>query len=440
MSDQADSLSPPSGEAKAPKGALATVFMVVFIDLLGFGIVLPLVPRIAERYFAVIDVPEAMRGFWIGVMYTGFSAMQFIFAPIWGRLSDRYGRKPILMLGLGGSVVFYSVFGIALLLDPQTVAYLGIALIFLSRIGAGIAGATIATAQAVIADCTTPEKRSRGMALIGAAFGIGFTFGPLLAAGSLYFFPGEVAVPGFLAAGLSAIAFLFAWRKMPETLKPGDDSAKVVHRGWLDIAGLKRVLATPTVGLLVLTFFLTTFGFANFEGTLSILTKESFGFGNQNNFLTFAYVGFVLMVMQGWLYRKLAKTMDEVILMRIGLALMFLGLAQLAGVTAWQAGGDSAARLTAFFVALGFSVTGFAFLTPSVTSLISRRSDPTRQGEVLGVNQAFSALARILGPLVGMTVFYWESSHVLPYVIAAALLAVVMVLIPRIHARPKGAA
>ncbi|MFM7161569.1 MAG: MFS transporter, partial [Planctomycetaceae bacterium] len=169
---------------RSSKAPLLIIFLTVFIDLLGFGIVLPLLPRYAKSFSAT--------GLQLGLLMASFSIMQFLFAPIWGRISDRVGRRPILILGLAGSVLFYTLFGYCTSLGPQG-RLLGLGILpwlFLCRIGAGIAGATIPTAQAYIADVTGPEQRARGMALIGAAFGIGFTFGPLLGAA---FVPGDLA-------------------------------------------------------------------------------------------------------------------------------------------------------------------------------------------------------------------------------------------------------
>ena len=187
--------TPPEPTSAANRSALVVVFLVVFIDLLGFGIVLPLLPRYAERYLPHTDVPPAAYGAFVGVVMAIFSAMQFVFAPIWGRLSDRVGRRPVLLVGLGGSVVFYALFGLASEIRPEDGAWLALGLILVSRVGAGVAGATISTAQAVIADCTTPQKRAHGMALIGAAFGIGFTFGPLIAFAGLKLFPDRPGAP-----------------------------------------------------------------------------------------------------------------------------------------------------------------------------------------------------------------------------------------------------
>src|SRR5262245_63942045 len=200
------------GSQAAPRAALLTVFLVVFIDLLGFGIVLPLLPRYSEKLLEPAGIERQLHGLVTGCLLAVFSLMQFLFAPIWGRVSDRVGRRPILVLGLAGSVVFYALFGYASSL-AATEARLALVLMFLSRIGAGVAGATIATAQAVIADTTTPEKRAHGMALIGIAFGIGFTFGPLVGLSSL-FIPFKGAA-GLAAATLSLTALILAGPFLP---------------------------------------------------------------------------------------------------------------------------------------------------------------------------------------------------------------------------------
>ena len=427
---------PPENTARsASRAALLNVFLVVFIDLLGFGIVLPLLPRYAERLLGPAGYSRQLeQGLIIGALLSVFSLMQFVFAPIWGRVSDRVGRRPILLVGLVGSVVFYGLFGYASSLmgsgeakpAPET-ATLALWLMFIARIGAGIAGATIATAQAVIADCTPKEKRAHGMALIGAAFGIGFTFGPLLAGVSMIFLPGHPEFAGYAASTLSLLALLLAIARMPETRRP---DTLAPRRNWLDVHGLWSTLQTPTVGRLVLTFFLATFGFAGFEGTLALL-NEDLGYNEQANYWIFAYVGFVLMLTQGFLYRRLVKRHHEVWLMWLGVGFMFLGLVGLAAV-AMSAQGLSL-RATAYFGALALGVVGFAFLTPSAQALISKRSDPARQGEVLGVNQSFSALARILGPVTGVVLFKLQPSHVLPYAASAVLLAVVMVLLRQVR-------
>jgi MFS family permease len=414
------------------------VFLVVFIDLLGFGIVIPLLPRYGDRYVREL-LPSAeaggesrAAGAVLGLLMASFSAMQFIFAPIWGRISDRVGRRPILLLGLVGSVLFYTLFGYASDL-PEAQAVLALTLLFVARIGAGVAGATIATAQAVIADCTTPERRKHGMALIGAAFGIGFTFGPLVGFASLYWFPEHHGVIGYSAAGLSFLALLLGLILLPETRH--FEEAPPLQRRWLDWRATRNVLNNPVLAPIVLVFFLATLGFGGFEPTLALLIKDALALDERHSFLVFAYVGFVLVMTQGFLYRRLANRLSEVTFMALGLLFMALGLVLLGGVT-WLATHQSAewGTLLAFMlVSMTLAVIGFAFLTPSAQALVSRRSDPAKQGEILGVNQSAASLARILGPIFGLSLYKLTPSHLLPYLFGAALLLIMLPLLPRIR-------
>ena len=441
--------TPASFDNRTAKAALLTVFLVVVIDLLGFGIVLPLLPLYARDLLLPLlpgDDNRQLRGLLLGLLMSSFSAMQFLFAPIWGLISDRIGRRPILLLGLAGSVVFYALFGIASDLGATVSAALGLALIFVARVGAGMAGATISTAQAVIADSTTPEKRSRGMALIGAAFGIGFTCGPLLAAAS--FVVPLHGAPGYAAAIFSAIALGIGLARMPETLRAGSIARK---RHWLDLHGLRTVLHNPAVGILVLTFFLATLAFGSLESTLAFvnqvlldpqaeLTREtaqekvlSVEKLRQNSYV-FAYVGFVLMLTQGLIYRRLVQRIGEVRFMRAGTALMGVGLVGAVVILVTRDPDETQSwELVLAGLVVTVSVIGFALLTPSAQALISRRCDAAIQGEVLGVNQSASAMARILGPAIGVSLFFTTTSHALPYTLGAGLLAVVLLMTLRLR-------
>ncbi|HUG71475.1 MAG TPA: MFS transporter, partial [Pirellulaceae bacterium] len=195
------------------RGSLLVIFLTVFVDLLGFGMVIPLLPIYADQF----TVDEL--GWQLGALMASFSVMQFFCAPLWGRLSDRIGRRPVLMIGLAGSVVFYFLFGIATI-------WKSLPLLFVARIGAGIAGATISTAQAYIADTTSLENRAKGMALIGMGFGLGFTFGPLL---GFLAVPSQDAEPGpwpgYAAAILSAIALGLAAFLLPESKHANSETA-----------------------------------------------------------------------------------------------------------------------------------------------------------------------------------------------------------------------
>ncbi len=415
-------------DARESKRALLIVFLVVVIDLFGFGIVLPLLPRYTELY--TDGMSELSRGLIIGSLMSSFSAMQFLFAPLWGRVSDRIGRRPVLVLGLVGSVVFYGLFGYASTFGKDQ-ATLGLILMYVSRMGAGLAGATISTAAAVVADNTTKEDRAKGMALIGAAFGLGFAIGPLLAFAGAKLFPDARSGPGYLAATLSLIALILAWRLMPETNR---GMAETRSRDLWRFHGLLTVVRESAVGLLILSFFMAVFAFANFEGTLSLLTKSAFDYSDDANYLIFSFVGASLMIAQGVIYRRLVGRFNEWSLARAGLVIMLVGMANLAAVAAF-ATPDANPRimLTWFLLTLFAAVTGFAFLNPSLNALISRRSDPTRQGEILGINQSASALARILGPAVGNVLFRQTARHELPYLVAAAMLLLVLGLSTRLR-------
>ncbi len=430
----------------APRSALLVVFLTVFIDLLGFGIVLPVLPRQAEPYLEALGLSAkvGLGGAVIGMLFAVFSLMQFIFSPIWGRLSDRIGRRPILLLSLSGSVVFYALYGYAVsgAVDPSpsgSAAMLALGLILLARIGAGIAGASVGTAAAVIADCTTPENRARGMALIGIAFGGGFTLGPLIAYFGLAVFDQARWGVGAIASLLSAVALVIAIFAFRETRRLGAGASKEFP----SVARSVAVLRMPTVGVLVLVYFLAIVAMAGFESTLALFTKNAFAMGDDSNFLVFASIGFVLMLAGGG-YRPLAKRFSERRLLATGVGLMLGGLIQLAVVAAIVTGrgivaapGDSS-RL-GFYAAAALTVVGFAFVNPSVSALISRRTDRDRQGEVLGVNQSFASLGRIIGPLLGMSLFSLHPSHVLPYAASALILIAVALLMPRISEKHAAA-
>lgn len=391
------------------KSSLGIIFLTVFIDLLGFGMVLPLLPAYAAQ-FAVDE-----SGWTIGLLMSSFSAMQFLFAPVWGRISDRVGRRPVLLIGLAGSVVFYALFGVAAMQRSLW-------LLFASRIGAGISGATISTAQAYIADATGLEGRARGMALIGAAFGLGFTFGPLLGAAALLGSTEHSTSPwpGFAAAGLSFVAVIVAYFRLPESLRP--QSATTSHR-WVDVRALRDALAIPSIGLLLLTSFVSVLSFANLESTLSLLLRMEeggFGFTYPRLLMVFAYVGFVLTFAQGFLVRRLATRVPEAFLAAGGAGVAAVGFLILAASV-------DQARLAWLFVGLFVEVTGFAFVTPSIQSLISRRSDPARQGGILGVGQSVTAMARIIGPVVGIRLFYAGSA--LPFWVATGIMLFALVIV-----------
>jgi MFS transporter, DHA1 family, tetracycline resistance protein len=428
--------------SKSPqKTALLLIFLTVFIDLLGFGIVLPLVPIYAKQIAIDHQLSERQVTTALVVIMTSFSAMQLIFAPVWGRLSDRIGRRPILLLGLAGSTCFYGMFGLAM----QWRSLFGM---FVSRFGAGITCATISTAQAYIADVTERQHRARGMALIGAAFGLGFTFGPLLGAMALAGSADAAtsAWPGFVASLLSGTAFLLALIRLPESL-PRDKIPEA--RRHFDLASLREALATPSMPSLLLTTFLCVFALANFESTLSLTTEAVLQHQQQSAepiaapsaaahanaeqqpeaklsnseargiFYIFAYMGLVQSLVQGGLVRRIARRASELTLAWIGGALSVGGFVMLATLSrhglAWH------------MASVTVEISGIAFMMPAVTSLISRRCDPSKQGGMLGLSDSVNTMARIAGMTWGVTLF--RRLFTLPFWTAAVVMIVATLLV-----------
>jgi len=390
----------PAGSAALKRSALGALFLTVFIDLLGFGIVLPLLPRYADELHA--------SGWQIGLLFASFSGMQFLFAPLWGRLSDRHGRRRLILLGLCGSTAAYLLFAFA-------TSY---ALLLVSRLLAGVFAATIGTAQAYIADVTGETQRGRGMALIGAAFGIGFTFGPVL--GWLTHDCLGAAWPGLTAAALSLTALVFAWRKLPE---PERHASREPGRRF---AGLAHVARHPRVILVVTLQFAATFAFAAFEGTLALLAKREYGLEFRGAGLLFTYIGFCLLIGQGMLVRRLMPRVGERAFARLGALCLGAGLV---GIPLVGAG------LGGVLPVLAVTVLGFAMLTPSLSSLLSLHTPEGMQGEVLGIGQSSLSLARILGPFLGNVLFARDAE--LPYWAAAAVMLVAAGLTLALPGRPS---
>jgi multidrug resistance protein len=369
---------------------LAIVFTTVFIDLLGFGIVIPLLPFYAERFGGSAQT--------VALLSASFSAMQFLFMPIWGRLSDRVGRRPILLLGLFGSFASYLVFGLAESLP----------LLFVSRMFAGIAGATVSTAQAFMADTTTREDRAKGMGVVGAAFGLGFIVGP--AVGGVLSRFGHAAPPLF-ASALSLANFVAAWFLLPESRPAHVPGTAAAGKPRLD--SLRNALTRPTLPALLLVYLTVVTGFSGFETTFALFAERRFGFTEETIGYLFAYVGLVLALVQGGLVGRVVRRFGERRLVPAALGLVAAGLLLVAY-------SRSVAELC---VAIAILATGMGLNGPALTALISQRSDPEDQGGILGVTQGLASLARIVGPAWGGFLFdRWGTTA--PYVSSAALLLV----------------
>jgi MFS transporter, DHA1 family, tetracycline resistance protein len=354
------------------KTPLLLIFLIVFIDLLGFGIVIPILPQYALSEFKTSE-------FTVGLLVSSFSLMQLLFTPLWGRLSDRYGRKPILIVGLICTVASYMLFGFAH----------SIILLFASRLLGGIGGANISAAQAYIADVTPVQERAKGMGLIGAAFGLGFVFGPVI--GGLLSRYGY-AMPGFAAAGLSFVALMGAIFLLPESRQVGTEPATT--RGF-SVAAFAKAFRRPVVGLMLALFFLITFGYANIYATFPILATRRFGYGDHEVGYLFGYLGLIGAITQGGLIRVLSKRFNERALFLTSAVFMMAGLAAIP-----LSSSTLVLHLVLTVLALGSGV-----ITPMCLGMISRNADPREQGGILGMNQALGALGRTLGPVWGTFAF-----------------------------------
>ncbi len=393
-----------SGGSRAP---LTILFLTVFLDLVGFGIVIPLLPLYAERFGA-----SAMAVVWLVAIY---SLMQFVFAPWWGQLSDRVGRRPVLLVGLFGSALSYLAFGLAG----------SLAVLFLARALAGFMGANIGVAQAYVADVTAPEDRARGMGMIGAAFGLGFIFGPAIGGGLAHFGP---SVP-FLAAGaLALVNGLLALRWLPES-RPVAARPSVAQPGLgARFRALRHFSARERVGALFGVFFLLTFAFAALEATFSLWADRRWEFSPSGVAYLFAYIGVLITVVQGVLVGPLVRRLGERRLAVWGSAALAAGLFAIPAA-------PSIAWLAAALALLAF---GQGTTIPAISSLISRSAPSGEQGRLLGVSQSLSALGRVLGPLWGGLAFARVSIGA-PYVGGALVVALALLVIARTAPAPASA-
>ncbi len=359
------------------RAPLAVLFLTVFLDLVGFGIVIPLLPLYAETFGAG---PVAVT-----MLVAVYSLMQFVFAPWWGRISDRFGRRPILIIGLFGSAISYIAFGLAG----------SLAVLFGARILAGFMGANVGVAQAYVADVTDPADRARGMGLIGAAFGLGFIFGPVI--GGLLA-PYGAAVP-FLAAGtLAFLNALLAIARLPESLPHTDRSAAPPSFGAglrERVAGARRAFRDATLARLYSVFFLVTFAFAALEATFSLWADRAWALSPAEIAYVFAYIGVLVVIVQGFLVGRLSRRWGDVRLAVTGAVVLAAGLA--------------AIPVAPSPLLLALALAGVAFgqgtTTPAISALVSRRGGRTDQGTLLGVSQSLSALGRVVGPVLAGVLF-----------------------------------
>ena len=396
------------------KPSLLVIFLTVFLDLVGFGIVLPLLPLYGEHYNA--------QGWQIGLLMASYSLMQFLFAPAWGRLSDRIGRRPVLLVSTAGAVASYALFAWATRFTGAHALWLIIG----SRAFAGICGANITVAQAYIADITPPEQRSKRMGLIGMAFGLGFIFGPPIG-GLAFKFLGD-AGPGTVAASLCLLNLALAFAILPESWKP-TAHADAARRPRLD--QWKYTLAQPTIGLLVVIFFLATFCFTCFEITLGLVIANNFKLGFKTPEAIsvagtlFMYCGIIGAFVQGGPVGKLVKKLGERKLIAISLLLTGLSLAPMPfihgeGKLSWSLLFSShAGAWWLLLLVLAVLSIGSGLTRPPLFGLLSILTPPDQQGATIGIAQSAGSLARIFGPMFAGSLF--EAHAAIPYLTCAGI-------------------
>ena len=381
---------------------MAILFLIVFIDLVGFGVVIPLLPFYGIHFGAS---PAEIT--WMMACY---SLAQFFFSPLLGRLSDRLGRRPVLLISLSASIASYLWLGFA---DTLW-------MLFAARLLSGAGAGNIAAAQAYITDVTTPETRAKGMGMIGAAFGLGFTIGPALGglvAGSN---PSAAALarPAFLAAGLSFIAFVIALARLKESLPAAARNLSARPSRW-QVA--RDVSTRPVLRRLILLLFVTITAFAGMETTFALWANSAYGWGPRAVGYNFLYVGLVLVAVQGGLIGRLSKRFGEARLIIAGSAMIALGLVGL----------PFALELWRLLIVNTLLALGMGMLSPSITSLISQQASIGERGGILGVSQSASSLSRIIGPGIAGPLFQGFGRDA-PYYAGAVVMALVVALATRL--------
>jgi DHA1 family tetracycline resistance protein-like MFS transporter len=361
-----------------PKGALFTIFLIVFIDLLGFGLIIPLLPFYARDYNA--------SDFQVTLLFAVYSACQFVAAPILGMASDRFGRRPVLFFSQVGSVAGYILLGYATQ-GQWANAGLGLGLIYLSRVIDGISGGNISAAQAYISDVTTSANRARGMGLLGAAFGLGFILGPGI--GGLLHTYVHPSAPGYAAALLSGVAAVMTWLRLPESRRRGVANAEA----WLHPRQFLPVLRRGVLVQLILIWFWAMAAFVMIDSTIAMYLDDVFEYGPGQVTGYFVFVGVIVAGVQGGLIGRLTRYTSEWVLCTVGPALVAAGYV----VTV-----QTAAMPVAWLLAIGGSIyaLGRSIQQPTIQSLVSKYTDPHLHGVTFGLFQGMGTLARVLGPLI----------------------------------------
>ena len=368
------------------RSPLIVIFTTVFIDLIGFGIVIPVLPFYAEG--TIFNATPRT----VGLLFASYSLMQLIFTPILGGLSDKYGRRPVLFLSIIGTGIGFLVLGLATTLW----------MLFAGRILDGVTGGNISTAQAYIADITTEENRAKGMGLIGAAFGLGFIFGPAI--GGILSRWG-IQVPFLFAASLCFANALLLYFRLPETITP-DHPAKHRAGGARGLRQLIHSLKQPRLTFVLIIYFLFIVAFSIMTTSFSLYTMFRFGYDAQHTGYLFAYVGLIAVIIQGGLIGRLVKRFGELPLVIFGALCFAISLFAVPFV------GPAAGGLAALLIGGGVFSMGNSLATPALTSLASKSVGPAEQGTVLGVTQSVASLARAVGPFMAAILINSSVAHV----------------------------
>ena len=377
------------------KGAMFVLLLTVFIDMVGFGIIIPFMPFWAEHYDATPDM--------VTLLFATYSAVAFVFSFLWGWASDRWGRKPVLLLSLMGSVMSFLWLGFA---DALW-------MLFAARALGGVFGANITVAQAYIADVTEPEDRARGMGLMGAAFGMGFVIGPAI--GGLLAGP-DAANPDFrtpflVAAGVSFAGVLtgLIFLREPDRHRPPDTSRNLIQR----LRSFALVIAHPAVAMPVLVLVIMGFAMAGLESTFALLTERAHGWGPRETGYFFGFIGIMLVIVQGGIVGKAVRRFGEARVAPFGAFAMMIGI----GMVPW------CSSVELILISGALIVLGYGLGNPSLYGLVSRNAPNHIQGAVLGASQSAQALCRVFGPITAGALFAAFGPD-MPYYVGGAILAV----------------
>jgi DHA1 family tetracycline resistance protein-like MFS transporter len=400
---EAEKFEPPP----APKGAMLAIFLIVLSDLMGFGVIIPLLPFYARQY--------AASDFQVGLLFSVYSICQLIATPLLGLASDRFGRRPVLILSQIGSVLGYLLLTYATAHHWNTVA-MGLVMVYIARAIDGISGGNISTAQAYISDVTTPQNRAKGMGMLGAAFGIGFTIGPAVG-GMLGSF--HIWLPALAAALCSAVAATQTYFRLPES-KHHDHTETDV---WLHPSKFSPILRnSPLVQLLLISFF-SMMAFVMMESTFAIFLNDTFHLRNGTPFgprevgYFFGFAGIIIIVVQGGLVGRLTKSLGEWTLTIVGPILVTAAMLTYV---------NAAFHPLILLLIIGglMNATGRSLQTPALSSLVSQFSDPKQQGTVFGLFHMLGSLARAIGPAIACSIYAVHRTS--PYFTAGTMTFAVM--------------